>query len=67
MPIFDLECQRCGKVFEYSVSDDDPVFCPVCNNKNCEKVFIKAPSHTVKGGHNAHYHTYGPYEYKSKK
>lgn len=67
-PIFDFECQRCGKLFEYNLNEkDDYPRCPICSNKKCEKVFIKAPSHTIKGGHKTHYHEWGPYEYRQHK
>jgi len=41
MPIFEYECEKCGKKFEelVSPSDQDNVTCPECGSRNVTKLF----------------------------
>jgi len=40
MPIFDIECESCGEVWEFlQVKSDDFPVCPKCNSSSVKKIF----------------------------
>ncbi len=41
MPIFDFECQDCGKSFDKMLAyiDKDKVHCPECDSSNLKKLY----------------------------
>ena len=50
MPIYEFQCQECGKVKEYilSISEDNPDSCVSCGAKNLRKM-ISLSSFVLKG------------------
>lgn len=40
MPIYEFECKKCGKIFEYLClkSEDNQTPCPSCGGKKTEKL-----------------------------
>lgn len=39
MPIFEFQCNKCGKKFEKLCRGDEKVNCPKCKGKNVKKLF----------------------------
>ena len=50
MPIFDFNCNECGKVFEKLVrAADIPPECPSCGTKNTQKQEVQHINFELKG------------------
>jgi putative FmdB family regulatory protein len=48
MPIYEYECQKCGKVFEVLVlGSDDQAVCPDCGASQAERVLSRFASNNV--------------------
>lgn len=55
MPLFDLECQKCGSVHEHLVRTGDAPTCPDCDSPSLRKLVSKPAAQRPKGGS----HLYG--------
>lgn len=43
MPLFDIECDACGKIFEYlQITSQDVPICPKCQSCSVHKIFSSA-------------------------
>ena len=51
MPIYDIQCQACGRIAEVLVtSPDDPLVCPACGTADTTKVMSATSSLTGRSG-----------------
>jgi putative FmdB family regulatory protein len=51
MPIYDIECQACGRLAEVLVTTpDDPMVCPTCGGPDITKVMSATSSLTGRSG-----------------
>jgi putative FmdB family regulatory protein len=49
MPMFDFQCQKCGRQFEELVRRGETPACPQCQSASVEKL-LSAPAGHVAGG-----------------